>query len=88
MTVRTELMNALDSWTSDGSEAVAVTDKIFTRARTILHEHLGNKSLHEVDLLLADLKRDTHDELHDLLCNTVDRDEAVDLVVRRYFGED
>jgi site-specific DNA-methyltransferase (adenine-specific) len=88
VTIRTELMNALDSTTSDGGEAFIVTDKIFARARTILHEHLSNKSLHEVDLLLADLKRDTREELHDLLRNTVDRDEAVDLIVRRYFGED
>jgi site-specific DNA-methyltransferase (adenine-specific) len=88
MTVRTELMAALDSWTSDGSEAVIVIDKIFARARTILHEHLSDKSSHEVDLLLADLKRDTREELHDLLHNTVDRDEIVDLVIRRYFGED
>ena len=88
MTVRAELMNALDSWTSDGSEALAVIDKIFARTRIILHEHIGNKSLHEIDLLLADVKRDTREELHDLLVNTVDRNEAVDLVVRRFFGED
>ena len=88
MTVRAELMTALDSWTSDGSEAFVATDKIFARVRIILHENLSNKSLHEIDLLLADLKRDTREELHNLLRNTLDRDEAIDLVVRRFFGED
>ena len=92
MTVRLELQNALDSWASDGNEAIVVTEKIFGRVRALLFEQLRNVppqhvSYYKIDLLLADLQRDTRDELLDMLRNTVDRDIVVNIVASRFFGE-
>lgn len=88
MSIRIELQAALDSWTSDGSEAFEIVEKIFARIRALLHAHLKNKSFDDVDLLIADLRRDTHEDLSDLIRNTVDRDAVVDIVASRFFGED
>jgi hypothetical protein len=86
MSIRTDLEAALGSWASDGHEALLVADKIFAQVRALLHRHLG-RSFFEVDLLLADLRRDTHQELFDLVHNTVDRDTVVDIVAQRFFGD-
>jgi hypothetical protein len=87
MNIRRDLEAALDSWASDGHEALLVADKILAYVRALLHQHLG-RSFSEIDLLLADLRRDARKELFDLTRNTVDRDTVIDIVAQRFFGED
>jgi hypothetical protein len=88
MTVRTDLENALESWTNDGNEAFILVEKIFSRVRALLFEQLQHVSYFKIDLLLADLQRDTREDLFNFLHNTVDRDAAVDIIASRFFGED
>jgi hypothetical protein len=42
----------------------------------------------EIDLQLADLERDTREDLFEFLHNTIDRDDAIDVIATRFFGED
>jgi hypothetical protein len=88
MTVRVDLHNALESWTSDGGEAFDVAEQVFDEVISVVRKRCPDMTLAEAELLLADVRRNTEDFLFGLLRNTLYRDTAVDVIAARFFGED
>jgi hypothetical protein len=82
------LQNALETWILDGSEAFAVAETIVVGVIAVLRKRFPNLSVFELELLLADVRRDIENMLFGIVHNTVDRDAAVDVIVSRFFGED
>jgi hypothetical protein len=88
MTVRVDLQHALESWTSDGSEAFEISEQAFTNIIAVIRKRFAGLTLAEAELLLADVRRDTEDSLFALLRNTVTVGEVIDIVATRFCGED
>jgi hypothetical protein len=87
VTIRTDVDNALRSQTVDGREADDLTDEIFTALIAVLRKNFGIP-LADLELMLADVRRDTENKLFGAVHNTIDCDTAVDVIVSRFFGED
>jgi hypothetical protein len=82
MSFRTALQSALESRVSNGTEAYEVTDQMFDRVISVVRQRCPGMSLVEAELMLADLKRDVGNILFDLTHNTLDADDAVDVITR------
>jgi hypothetical protein len=87
MTVLDALQAAIESRASDGHEARVLTDKIFSRVRALMHALVPDMPWSEIDLRLADLQRDTHEELFKCLYDAIDYDNVVDTIAH-FLGED
>jgi hypothetical protein len=85
--IRCDLENALATWTSDGDEAFEIAEQMFDSVIATIRKRYPDLSLAAAELLLADAKRDAEADLFALLHNTLDRDDAID-VVARVLGED
>jgi hypothetical protein len=88
MSIRRDLRDALESWTSDGGEAFEVSEQMFANIVAVIRKQFPGMTLSEAELLLADVRRDTEDSLFGLLCNTITIGAAIDIVASRFFGED
>jgi hypothetical protein len=88
MTVYDDLEGALMSWATDASAASAVTETIFTSVIAALRRRFPDAGRAELELLLADARRDADDMLDSMITGTVPIDTAVDIIIKRFIGDE
>jgi hypothetical protein len=88
MTIRRDLDGALRSWAVGDWEAYEVVGEIIDAAITALRKRLPELTRGDLDLLLADTRRDAERTVCALISGTVHVDTAVNIVASRFFGED
>lgn len=86
MTIEDDLENELASWTADANTAAAAASAIMTAVIAVLRRRFPFVLYAELELLLADVRRDAEDLLNSLITGTINLDDAVDIVAERFMG--
>ena len=85
-TVRRDLENALASWSHDGREADAATGVIFASVIAVMRKRFPKITVAELELLLADTRNHTLELLDGLITDSIDLNDAINIVATRFFG--
>jgi hypothetical protein len=90
MTWTQQLYDTLTPRSSDGREAFRIVDELFASIVAALRRHprIAPVSRLELELLLADSRRDIERWLFTQLHDRIDLHDAIDVVARRFLGED
>jgi hypothetical protein len=90
LTSSQDLYDLLGPRASNGAEAFPLVDELFAGVRAALRRDPRFASIKqlELELLLADLRRDTVQLLFNLLHEQLDLHDTINIVAQRFFGED
>jgi hypothetical protein len=85
-----EIRGLLEARTSDGRDASVITEALFTKIITCLRRdaRFAGISRFEFELLLADLRRDTEQQLFHAIAQHIHLDDARYAVDQVLVGED